>query len=91
MIKLLIDAKEKLPGSGIDINRSDRLGRTVLHIAAQHGMIKLTELLIQSQKEGGFGADINLGDLINQRAVHYTIQFRHVQVFEMHLQSLRER
>ena len=73
MIRLLMDAKEKLMGSGIDINRQDRLGRTVLHLAAHHGMKRLTEVLIQGEKEGGFGAEINLGDLINQRPVHYAI------------------
>ena len=34
MIRLLVDAKDKLLGSGIEINRQDRLGRTLLHLAA---------------------------------------------------------
>ena len=34
MIQLLLDAGDKLNGAGIDIDKQDRLGRTVLHLAA---------------------------------------------------------
>ena len=45
----------------------------MLHLAAQHGMTQLTELLIKTKEEDGFGANINIADLIEQRAIHYAI------------------
>ena len=88
MIVLLMQYKDQLPRAGIEINKQDRLGRTVLHLAAQHGLLKVTKLLIDTTKDGGFCADINVGDLINQRAIHYAVQFKHTEVFDELLQNL---
>ena len=49
MIRLLFDNREKLQGAGIDIDGQDRLGRTVLHLAAQAGMNNLVKELIKSK------------------------------------------
>ena len=38
MIRLLLSKKDALIGTEVYIDKQDRLGRTVLHLAAQHGM-----------------------------------------------------
>lgn len=65
MCKLLIDAAPILSGAGIAVDKQDRLGRTILHIAAQHDLKSLTQVLLKSKEEGGFGASLDIGDLIN--------------------------
>ena len=42
MCSLLLNAESVLAGAGIGIDKQDRLGRTVLHIAAQYDMKDLT-------------------------------------------------
>jgi len=90
MVKLLLDAEPILSGAGIGINRKDRLGRTVLHLASQFGLTKLTKTLLKDRQSGGFGADCQVGDLINQRPIHYAIAFKHEETFEAHLDHLIE-
>ena len=73
MISMLVSAKDKFAMACVDVNEQDRLGRTILHIAAQHGLTELIKLLLTPDS---LGADLSIGDLINQRPVHYAIQFR---------------
>jgi len=47
-----------------------------LHLAAQHGLIKLIKTLTLKEEDGGFGADGLKADLVNQRAIHYAIAFK---------------
>lgn len=89
MIRLLLNVKDKLSGAGISIDSQDRLGRTILHLAAQHGFIHLTKLLLTSELRNGLGADILKGDLTNQRPIHYTIAFKQDEVFEIFLDHLQ--
>ena len=65
MCRLLISAEPILSGAGIGIDKQDRLGRTILHIAAQFDLKLLTQELLKSKEEGGFGANPLIGDLIN--------------------------
>ena len=90
MCKLLIDAAPILSGAGIAIDKQDRLGRTILHIAAQHDLKSLTQVLLKSKEEGGFGASLDIGDLINQRPIHYAIAFRNEDTFTAHLDYIDE-
>ena len=88
MVKLLLDAEPILGGAGIGINRKDRLGRSILHLASQFGLTNLTKELLKDKQSGGFGADPQVGDLINQRAIHYAIAFKNEETFEAHLDHL---
>ena len=90
MCKLLVDAAPILSGAGIGIDKQDRLGRTILHIAAQHDLKSLTQALLRCKNEGGFGASPLIGDLINQRPIHYAIAFRNEETFVSHLDYLDE-
>lgn len=65
MIRLLLGAKDKLSGAGICVDSKDRLGRTVLHLAAQYGLVDLVNKLVTRETAGGFGADVCIADLIN--------------------------
>ena len=65
MCKLLVNAGPILAGAGIGVDKQDRLGRTILHIAAQFDLKLLTQELLKSKEEGGFGANPLIGDLIN--------------------------
>lgn len=85
MCKLLLDAEPLLSGAGINVDSQDRLGRTILHIAAQYNLNSLTKALLTSRAEGGFGANPLIGDQINQRAIHYAIAFKNEETFETHL------
>lgn len=76
MVRLLVDAEPKLNGAGVSVNAQDRLGRTVLHMAAQYGLCNLTKILLKDVSEGGFGANSLNSDAINQKAIHYAIQFK---------------
>ena len=86
MCKLLVGVEAVLSGAGIGVDKQDRLGRTILHLAAQFGMKNLTETLLRSQAEGGFGANPLVGDMINQRPIHYAIAHKHEKTFEIHLE-----
>lgn len=57
MVRLLQEAAPKLNPMDVDINRQDRLGRSIVHLAAQHGLLHLTQLLLKPVSEGGFGAN----------------------------------
>lgn len=85
MCKLLLEAEPILVGAGIGVDKQDRLGRTVLHIAAQYNMKKLTQTLLAKKEEGGFGADPLVSDLVCQRPIHYAIAFKSEQCFDAHL------
>jgi ankyrin repeat protein len=65
MLRLLLEADTKLNGAGIEIDKQDRLGRTVLHLAAQYGLTNLTKTLLMDKAKGGFGANPFVGDSIN--------------------------
>lgn len=65
MVRLLLEADTKLNGAGIEIDKQDRLGRTVLHLAAQYGLANLTKTLLLDKSKGGFGANPHVGDSIN--------------------------
>ena len=65
MCKLLLNADTVLSGAGINVDKQDRLGRTILHLAAQYDFKNLTEVLLRSKAEGGFGAHADIGDMIN--------------------------
>ncbi len=88
MINLLVGVASQLSGAGIAVDSQDRLGRTILHLAAQHGLKQLTQILLKPKSEGGLGADCLKPDLINQRAIHYAIAFKEEAVFEAHLDHL---
>jgi len=86
MIKALFAVGEKLSGAGVDANRQDRLGRTILHLAAQFGFTKMVEELLKSTEEGGFGADASLHDLAGNTAIHYAIEFKQQDAFVLLLE-----
>lgn len=88
MIRLLFDAAPKLNPTDVDINRQDRLGRSVVHLAAQHGLLNLTQLLLKPVSEGGFGANQLQSDLTGQRPIHYAAMYRQPHVFKFLLQHL---
>ena len=88
MFTLLQSAQSKLSGAGISFNSQDRLGRSVLHIAAHLGHNKITKALLKSVEEGGFGADPLIGDEINQRPIHYAIASKNVETFAVILDHL---
>ena len=46
MCRLLIGAEQTLSGAGIHIDKKDRLGRSILHLAAQFGLPGLTQVLL---------------------------------------------
>ena len=86
MCKLLLDVEPILSGAGIGVDKQDRLGRTILHLAAQYDLKNLTEILLKSQSEGGFGADPLVGDMINHRPIHYAITHKNEETFVVHLE-----
>ena len=88
MCRLLVDAEPILSGAGINVNKQDRLGRTILHIAAQYGLTELTKTLLRAKADDGFGADPLLGDQINQRAIHYAIAFKNEDTFAVLLDHI---
>lgn len=88
IIKTLIKHADSLSGAGIDVDRQDRLGRSVLHLAAQNGLAKLVKYLVSSKGEGGCGASQMVTDLVNQRPIHSAIQFKKEQVFRYLLDEL---
>ena len=65
MCKLLLDVEPVLSGAGIGVDKKDRLGRTILHLAAQYDLNNLTRTLLRSKPEGGFGANPLVGDMVN--------------------------
>ena len=61
----------------------DRLGRTVLHLAAQYGLTSLVKELIEPTSEGGFGADLFDVDLEGNMPIHIAIDFNRKGVFKV--------
>ena len=52
MVEMLLDSAEKLHGAGIGVDNTDRLGRSILHLATQFGLSELVKRLIASKTEG---------------------------------------
>ena len=86
MCKLLLDVTPILSGAGINVDKQDRLGRTILHLAAQFNLKNLTEVLLRGKAEGGLGAHADIGDMVNQRPIHYAIAHKNEETFEVHLE-----
>jgi ankyrin repeat protein len=63
------------------LNSKDELGRTPLHIAAEHGFVEDTKLLIES------GALTEVRDTINRTALHTAITFNQIRIVQILLDS----
>ena len=57
MMRLLLDAGSVFSPADVEIDRQDRLGRAVIHLAAQYGLQELIFELIKPVSDGGFGAN----------------------------------
>ena len=77
MIRLLQEAAPRLNQTDVDIGRQDRLGRSVVHLAAQYGLLDLVQLLLRPVAEGGFGANQLQSDIVGHRPIHYAAMFKH--------------
>lgn len=60
MVKVLLDKKA-------DVNAQDIYGKTALHVAAQHGMERITRLLLE------YSADINILDNEHNSPLHEVV------------------
>lgn len=83
LVTLLVKNSAKLSGAGVNIDQQDRLGRTILHLAAQYGLVKVTEALVCE-----LGASTTIADLENLKPIHYAIQSRQADTFDILLQAL---
>ena len=88
MIRLLFEASHKLNQADVDITRQDRLGRSIVHLAAQYGLMHLLQMLLKPVSEGGFGANQLQSDLLGQRPIHYAAMHKHTNAFKFLLQQL---
>jgi ankyrin repeat protein len=79
MLRLLITHGEHLGESSVE--SKDRLGRTVLHLAAMHGCTNLVEELIEPESEGGFGAVLFALDIEGDLPIHLAIDYHRKGVF----------
>jgi len=73
MLRLLVTHGEHLGMPSIE--SKDRLGRTVLHLAAMHGCTELVRELIKPESEGGLGAVLFALDLEGDMPIHLAIDF----------------
>ena len=78
IVGLVLKNGDKLSGAGVNINQQDRLGRSILHLAAQYGLVKLTEKLVCD-----LNADTKIADLENLSPIHYAIQSRQADTFDI--------
>ena len=82
MIRILQENAPRLNQADVDINRQDRLGRSVVHLSAQYGLMELVQLLLKPVGEGGFGANQLQSDINGHRPLHYAVMFKHQHVFK---------
>ncbi|MCL2312573.1 MAG: ankyrin repeat domain-containing protein, partial [Firmicutes bacterium] len=68
---------EDLSKKNVDINVKDKEGRTALILAAQHGHIQVTELLLNS------GADVNLTENFGHTALMMAVIYAHEGIVEI--------
>ncbi|CDW86211.1 histone deacetylase [Stylonychia lemnae] len=61
----------------INIDKQDRLGRTILHLSAMHGLDELAQILLERN------ADLNVEDLDGHSPIIYSIDFKRPSIFQM--------
>jgi ankyrin repeat protein len=64
-----------------DVNKTDRYGRTMLHIAAENGNKSKVMMLIEH------GAEIDLGDDTDKTALHYAVLNGHTSIINILLEE----
>ena len=88
MLRLLVTHGEHLGTTSVE--SKDRLGRTVLHLAAMHGCTELVKELMQPEAEGGFGAVLFALDLEGDMPIHLAIDFHRKGAFCAILEKVLE-
>ncbi|UYV77959.1 hypothetical protein LAZ67_15003037 [Cordylochernes scorpioides] len=63
-----------LINEGVDVNGTDKLGQTPLHLASESGNLNVIKLLIE------YGADIEARNSFNQTPLHFAAKHEHTSI-----------